>query len=117
MYFIWQIPMIKDLENVFLLYIWQRIGLKFVIPLVEIPMVAMADSIICNWIHTTYHFEATQEYNLNGQAMYKATVNGSTIYEGVCLSLRIRIFLKSEWFKMSDIVGQSESLWSVAVLQ
>ena len=34
-------------------------------------------------LNTEYHFEATQEYNLNGQAMYKVAVNGNAIIE-VC---------------------------------
>ena len=32
------------------------------------------------------------------------------------LPLRTRIFFKSQWFKMPDLVRQSESLWSTAVL-
>ena len=32
------------------------------------------------------------------------------------LPLRTRNFFKSQWFKMPDLVRQSESLWSVAVL-
>ena len=42
-----------------------------------------------------------------------------TIYYIHCdddLPLRIRIFFKSQWIKMPDLVRQSKSLWSIAVL-
>ena len=70
-------------------------------------------------LNTTYHFEATQEYNLNGQAMYKAAVNGSTIFEGVNTTPMkfqdVKLYLSNPWNNCFADYGSLANLKIISV--
>ena len=53
--------------------------------------------------HQLYHFEATQKYNSNGQAIYKVTANGNILVEVVNTQPMtfddVKLYLSSPWTK------------------
>ena len=70
-------------------------------------------------LNTKYHFEATQEYNLNGQAMYKVAVNGDTIIEVENTTPMkfqdVKLYLSSPWIKSFADYGTLANLKIISV--